>query len=119
MPDPYPPAPAPASIDVGDGLAESESPVKMFQRVTVKLTRRADGTMMRVMEQQLVAFAAAEPVPADALQKLDRVPLVHDRDVRAIERPVEVESFQRVAHRTKQGIVTREACNGSFSLRLQ
>src|SRR5690606_41429 len=118
MPDPYAPAPAPAAVDLGDGLAESQGPVKVFQRVPVELTWRADGTMMRVMEQQLVACAAAEPVPPDALQEIDRVPFVHDHDVRIIERPVQVESVQRVAHWTKQRITVREAFNGSLSLRL-
>ncbi len=65
----------------------------------------ADSAVVRVMEQQ-TAVSRGRAMPADTRYELRLIPLVHDHDVGAIERFIQIESG-RIVERAAQTRVSR------------
>jgi hypothetical protein len=68
--------------------------------------------MMGVVKEKPVAGARAGPVAPDRADELRVVPLVHEDQVRAVERRVEVERRGRVAEALDAGVERAEAVEG-------
>jgi hypothetical protein len=110
VPDPGKPGPARAHVAVRDALTKCQyagivTEVERFDSRWV-----GDAAMMRVVEEQAAARARrafAEPIDQSRI-----IPFVHQRHVRAGERPLAVEVRERVAMAAQLGKAPREFIHG-------
>ena len=84
VPRPDPTGPAPASIDVAQCLPERQDAVIAGEVERLHLLRRADGAMMRIVEQQAEA-AAALAHRSDRRNQRRLVPFVDDDQVGTLD----------------------------------
>jgi hypothetical protein len=95
VPGPRAPRPAALDIDAPDDLAEGEHAVVCAQVEAGHRARLRGRAVVRVVKEQPVA-ARALAVRADAGDELRVAPLVHEHEIGAVERHVEVERRQVV-----------------------
>ncbi len=106
MPDEDPSAPAPAPVDVGQGLAEGQDPIVAVEVEGPHRVRLADRTMVRIVKQEREAPAGFAGLSRGGHEGR-LVPLVHDDEVglRAGRGGIEVRA---VAMRVKMRVMAAE-----------
>jgi hypothetical protein len=92
VPDEDAAAPTPSPIHLGQGLAEGEDAVVALKVELTDRVRIADGAMMRIVEEEREARAAAALAPKGGYEPR-LVPFVHDHDVGVRQGQVELEKI--------------------------
>ena len=91
VPGEDPVGPAELQIDLPKHLAEGEHAVESVEIELRKLVGRADRTVMGIVKEQGEGRTLRPPAP-DLRDQIGRIPFMHDDEIGAIKRPVEIEA---------------------------